>query len=248
MPRLNLPSRGYGVELETDRGTVPRLGVFESKRDGSINGLEFVSPILRGRAGLRTLRGFMQRGVDIRVDRSCGLHVHIGMERLHDHQLYSVFAAYVATQPQWHCLVNSRRHHNTYCGPYDGRTVLDIMTAYRRQETFRVYANMCDRYHWLNVAALNAPGTVENRLHQGTWNYAKVSTWIILNLCFVEEAKRMRIRRSDTPESITRKAAEIMVRAAERLVLTATPGRRLLTISENLLPASLTSPASVVQF
>lgn len=223
MPRFNLPTRGYGIELETQRGDVRRLGTFGKHHDGSIDGWEFVSPILRGRSGLRTIRQFIERGEGIRVDRQCGYHVHIGMEALDNRKLFKVFMAYLATQDQWFLRVTRSRHSNSYCMRHDNSMFADALSGCRRGVNFMDFCYDQDRYNWLNIAAYEEHGTFENRLHHGTWNWRKVNRWIVLNLHFVRLATRMRVAPNTTYESFRREATYVMGQAIARMDTTIRP-------------------------
>lgn len=60
-----------------------------AKSDGSIRssrgrvGVEFVSPVLSGADGLRQIKRVCEkfREWDVKVNDSCGLHVHVGFDR-----------------------------------------------------------------------------------------------------------------------------------------------------------------------
>lgn len=187
MPRMNLPRRSFGIELETASGHVRNYEPFSQERDGSISGYEYASPILRGRAGLRVLRGFMRRSVDIRVDRRCGYHLHIDMRDLPDHQIYTIGAAYLATERKWFERVSPSRQNNSYAMRFcnNGRIFMDLVRADRNNTPFTSFCYTYDRYQWINFQAYNVHGTIENRLHHGTFNFRKVAKWAVLNLHFV---------------------------------------------------------------
>ena len=191
-----LPRRNYGIELETSGGTHTTIAEhtgFGAKCDCSISGLEYVSPVLRGRAGLRKIRAFM-RGQRLPVNRSCGFHLHMEMRDDHDmttSQRYNVLAAYIAMQDQWFAKVSPSRRDNHYCYRWDTHYLNDCLEGGRYRDNFYDFARMQDRYNWMNVRAFVDHGTFENRLHQGTWNFSKVKGWIALNLRFVKAASRI---------------------------------------------------------
>jgi len=80
----------FGVELEMidndhNSGKMQRDG-WCCEEDGSLNtdGVEFVSPILKGATGLKELQAFicnLHETGGFSVDDSCGLHVHLGLTK-----------------------------------------------------------------------------------------------------------------------------------------------------------------------
>jgi len=201
MPLPRLPRRDFGVELETQSGTHPTLTTHEgfiAKSDCSISGLEFVSPVLRGRRGLRRLRRFMRDGRGVmQINRHCGFHAHFDMRSvdLNDQQRFAVAAAYMATETQWFAKVTRSRQDNNYCHHWDERYLMEYLEGAMYRDNFYDRARLQDRYHWLNVRAFVDHGSFENRLHQGTWNFTKVKNWIVLNLRFIRAASKLRCTR-----------------------------------------------------
>lgn len=194
MSRLNLPRLTYGIELETHCGGIRGpLGDFKRKRDGSIEGWEYVSPILRGRAGLRRVKNFMRRGRGIVVNRSCGYHLHIGMDTLNDKQRYRVYAAYLGATARWKAKVTPSRQNNTFANNVDiNDRLVQVAASLRMGREYVTFVDYFNRYEWVNPSAIYRHGTIENRLHQGTWNFRKVARWVGLNLHFVRLASQSR--------------------------------------------------------
>ncbi len=183
---------------------------FGQKCDCSINGLEYVSPILRGREGLRKVRTFMAAGEGMRVDRSCGYHLHIDMRDdsgMDSPTRFLVAAAYLAVEDQFFAKVAQSRRDNHYCYRWDTRFLNEFMEAARYRDNFYDTARMQDRYNWLNIRAFVDHGSFENRLHQGTWNFRKVRDWISLNLRFVKAASRIKAGPNHSPATFKDKAA-----------------------------------------
>lgn len=181
-------SRAFGVELETESGYVVNAGsfAFDGVPDGSIDGTEYVSHILRGDAGLAELKAFMAAGEYMETPESCGLHIHVDMRGESEEVLWGVFLAFKACEEDFADCVDPGRSHNSYCAPLDNR---ENLLAHRGTEFSRL-ASYYGRYYWLNIAAYGEHGTFENRLHEGTWEFAKVEKWVKGNLRFVELVKR----------------------------------------------------------
>jgi len=185
--------RRFGVELETSRcfraSRLERKTVYGAKRDGSIDGLEFVSPILQGDAGLRATRGFCTRARHARfaVDASCGMHIHLDVSDNDQLQRRHIAAAYAVTQDLWSSLVDCRRLHNSYCRP--------LTWNYQDMSECRHFTDFCadaSRYHWFNVAAADKFGTFEIRNHEGTLDGVRVCNWIKAHARFFDAVVDMK--------------------------------------------------------
>lgn len=98
--------------------------------DGSIEGtnpVEIKSPILRGLKGLKEIQRltFHLNKLGVKVNQSCGLHVHIGItnadKKFASNEIASILRRYLAHQDQIDkFLARSRRGtHNQFCAPID---------------------------------------------------------------------------------------------------------------------------------
>jgi hypothetical protein len=201
---MDLSEMTFGVEIET---TIPAgavaVGAYRqpaaaaglpegwvAKPDGSIRasrgreGCEFVSPILRGAEGLRSLAAAVAaiNRLGGRVNRSCGLHVHVGyvrdqavLERLTTLVANYETAIYASTGTH-------SRERGTYCRPVQryGSHGPAIEQAGR------------DRYHLLNLTNILGTGhgmpTVEFRAFAGTLNLVKIVGYVRLSLGLAQRA------------------------------------------------------------
>lgn len=187
-------SRSFGVELESDCGMGSPEFAFDAKEDGSIEGLEYVSHILRGDAGLREIKDFLAASRDMQANEACGFHLHINVKDLNDAQRYTIFAAYAASEDVWHDHVDEERHGNSYCFRLNDSGIDDIFYAWEFNRDFRDFCRNRDRYYWMNVSAFYRHGTFENRLHHGTFAYSEIQRWIVANLRFVKAVKDFTVR------------------------------------------------------
>lgn len=207
-------SRSYGIELETNRGTASDQYAFSCKEDGSVDGWEFVSHILRGDEGMTEIQNFLSSGHNIRLGDNCGFHLHFSVRDLDDREKYTVLAAYLSLQEYFFSYVERHRRENTYCRRMNQASVLlNVHTALARGTEFEDYAGNLNRYDWFNVSAFVRHGTFENRLHHATWDFAAIQRWIILNLRFVRYARTIQLEANETLASIRDKAELAMNQA-----------------------------------
>lgn len=152
---------------------------------------ELVSPPLSGEEGLASIKTACKALVDggARVNRSCGLHVHVDAAGLSVAEIKSICRRYVRFERDIDAFMpNSRRQSNSFhCGSND---------RYRhyynsdRFNTVRELANACyDRFVKLNLQAYLRHGTIEFRHHSGTVNANKIKNWVRFCLGFVEASR-----------------------------------------------------------
>lgn len=211
----------FGIEIET---TVPRGVNFQiggyhvgtpiytaptfngahwkAERDGSIvagraQACEFVSPILKGEAGIKHLLEFLQwlESIGAKVNRSCGLHIHVGVDTLPHHPEFNgpdnVFFNVLARTVSRHTTAlyaqtgTLAREQGHYCSPLGTDYQTRVNAAGRRwkKSTNRDLPN--NRYQILNLAPVASKRTVEFRCFAGTTNPEKilVHLWSVLTLC-----------------------------------------------------------------
>lgn len=192
-------SRRFGVEIETSAcshyARIKDKSHFGAKIDGSVSGMEFVSPILQGDAGLAEVRKFLQYAnrYKFRVNSDCGLHVHIDARDLTALQKRKVNYAFIKTYGVWQSLVTEYRAHDcnwTHATNYN----CDEVRSCRRFDTF---ASRQSRYQWFNLAAIEKHGTFEVRLYQGTLNANEICNWIKALLRFADAVKDMKYQELD---------------------------------------------------
>jgi hypothetical protein len=151
--------------------------------DSSVRGLpdpiECVSPILKdsadGHESLKTAcKALNEAGA--RVNSTCGLHVHVGVEEYTETEYINIFKNYqrleelidsfMAPSRRGECswAHSIRRFNYNYC--LTKENVLSLMGG---------------RYFKVNPESYRRHKTVEFRQHQGTTNHKKISMWV--NFC-----------------------------------------------------------------
>ncbi len=183
-------ARKYGVEIETascdNYKELRGRTLFGVHVDGSISGLEFISPILYGDEGFTEIKNFCDfaREKHWTVNRECGLHIHLDMrDETHD-SLVAISTAYILSYEIWKSFVSASRADNSYCHP----------TPYTEHEIcpytgdFHRWADEQTRFSWFNVAAYAEHQSFEIRLMEGTINPELICNWIAVNARFCDWA------------------------------------------------------------
>jgi len=210
----------FGLEFETSMGYVPEELCFRDGliplRDGSIDGIEYSSVVLRGSEGLALLEQEVTTLNEYTVfNKECSLHIHFGGYPLDPQKLYDLYYLckllekdIVDLVPQY--TFNSARYKNNgkdYCNPLKNFRDFNQMYEYLvgkkffgdltqphpndigRNRKWQVHT----RYFWcnfINAICYTVNKTIEFRLLRPTYNLNKIILWIyIFNaiLKFAEE-------------------------------------------------------------
>ena len=166
--------------------------------DGSLesaNGSgECVSPVLRGIEGLLVIEKVLKslRRAGATVNKSCGLHVHVGARDLNMAECAAVMFSYGANEAHFDSVVQASRRRNTnnfcYSVNYSQENVAFFDNAARNVNSSRMISEFwrSGRYNKVNLRALADHGTIEFRQHGGTIDASKVCNWVCALLGFVE--------------------------------------------------------------
>ena len=172
--------------------------------DGSLEGTnanEVVSPILKGTKGMNSLETICKAlaEVDAKVNRSCGLHVHIGAERMSDEHYCRLVRNYQRIERAIDSFMpNSRRaNNNGYCHSLVG---INFENCTTKREIAQAMHN--DRYFKVNAIAYNRHKTIEFRQHSGTTDYEKISKWVMFLAKLVEYSFKNECSECNTIEEI----------------------------------------------
>ena len=157
------------------------------ERDGSVStGGEVVSPILSGAEGLEQIRKVAKaiREAGGGISRKCGLHVHVGVRDLTPEQRVNLINRWYATHATIKKFVSKTRWSNPYCSLPNATEIVswnNAILAGNDPDKYRA-----TRTRSLNITNFRKTGTYEIRLHQGSLNAKKITTWIKFLLAFVE--------------------------------------------------------------
>jgi len=190
--------RKFGLELETSECTGHRdlkdNTIWECKHDCSIDGMEFISPILYGDEGLIEIENFCKiaNNKGFRVNFQCGYHAHFDISNESEDSLKSIAYAYRRTYELWCSFVPSTRGENRMCGSPD-YICQDIVT-----EEFDYFVGKRDRFEFVNWRAYLVHGSFEIRLYQGTLDAREICNWIIMHSRFIDAVSKMTFTEIDT--------------------------------------------------
>jgi hypothetical protein len=151
---------------------------------------ELVSPILQGENGLEQVRKVCAalRSIGHKVNKACGVHVHVGGQDLSGPELANVFKRYVECETTIDSLMpRSRRlNNNTYC-----RSLRDYATGIRNANSLHDLrrAFYDERHVKLNVMSYVRQKTIEFRHHSGSLSGEKITNWIQFCVNFVEKSR-----------------------------------------------------------
>ena len=171
---------GKGVEsIETGYNHDDQKTAYKLGHDGSISGsqpCEVVSPILRNLKSLKTVCEVINEN-GAQVNRSCGLHVHIGAAKFTIKQWARIIDNYANIE---HIIdsfmANSRRgNNNRYC-----RSIQPCAARLYNPESFSEIEGVFGygRYYKVNVMSYRRHKTIEFRQHQGTTDFEKIKNWV----------------------------------------------------------------------
>ena len=191
----HMSAEGINVTYEayTHRTTPQWKIVTDASLRGAGRGLELVSPILKGKQGREELMQVMAvlNTAPVKINKSCGLHIHLGAENLRMKDLRTLFVHYYDHERLIDEMlpVSRREDNNIYC-----RSTGDITNILRQARTVRGALNMANRdfgirYRKLNLMSYERHGTVEFRQHSGTTEATKILAWLDFAMAMVRIAR-----------------------------------------------------------
>ena len=158
-------------------------------------GLELVSPILQGEVGLeitsKAVKALLDAGA--KVDKTCGLHVHVGADGMTGRDILKVINIYTSNNVHIDSVLAQSRHNTRWAKKYSPAVLSyntpRLLNVTDKPSITQALSTMSiDRYQTVNLASYLRHGTVEFRQHQGTLNGEKIGTWVRFVLSIVEKA------------------------------------------------------------
>jgi hypothetical protein len=128
-----------------------------------------------------------------RVNKSTGLHVHIGLQNVDFEQYKNCFINYYYLEPAIDkFMAGSRRENNNrFCQSLKSVDVDLIIDALDQGWIAEAFGR--DRYYKLNPVSYLRHNTLEFRQHQGTTDYKKIHKWLMFITSFVAWSKKHRL-------------------------------------------------------
>jgi hypothetical protein len=129
------------------------------------------------------------RNAGARINESCGMHIHIGVDTLDQDQQANILQAYSEWQWAFTAFVLQRRVNGSWSrlrtrGDWDG-----LIDSWSNSQDVAYFARQQDRYFAFNVASFHRHGTFEMRSHHGSLNGTNACAWIAMHLAFFDAAK-----------------------------------------------------------
>lgn len=179
--RLARELRDAGIEVAVEGYNHTTRSHWKLVTDGSLEGnntFELVSPILVGEAGLKELEKvcWVLDLCDVKVNESCGLHVHIDAAGFSIETWRNLALSYKHLEAVIDGFMPASRRNNRYCIGLNHVSDERIKSARTVDELSDMIGN---RYHKVNLVAYSRHKTVEFRQHSGTTNFTKMRNWIL---------------------------------------------------------------------
>ncbi len=172
---------------------------FKVVTDASLTGgntAEVVSPILKGKKGMQTLEKVCKvlNEINAKVNKSCGLHVHFGLDKIDFKTYQNIFINYARIESVIDSFMPQSRRENGYCKGFRsfGNNIYEMLScANSKDEIAEIFMN--DRYYKVNPIAYQRHNTIEFRQHSGTTDFEKMSNWIEFLKALIEFSKKNRL-------------------------------------------------------
>jgi len=187
--------RNAGITCENNGYNHTTRPVWKVVTDASLhsrNGsCEVVSPVLSGSDGLTEVRTVMKvlRDAGARINESCGMHIHIGVDQLTQGHQARIIKAYGAWQWAMTAWILERRVNGNWSQLRSTNATTALASDWAASNDRRYLAGRHDRYYALNVASFQRHGTFEFRSHHGSLNGQNATAWIAMHLAFIDACK-----------------------------------------------------------
>ena len=179
--RLARALREAGIEVMVESYTHTTRPHWKLVTDGSLHGndtFELVSPILVGEAGLQELEKgcWVLDLCDVKVNGSCGLHVHIDAAGFSMETWRNLSLSYKHLEPVIDRFIPASRRDNYYCRGL-GHVSDGMIRSARMVDELK--GRIGDRYHKVDLEAYSRHKTIEFRQHSGTTCFTKMRNWVL---------------------------------------------------------------------
>lgn len=194
----------WGVKTDNSLNTA---GVVKPPGTQSLVACEFVSPPLRGAEGLAQVALVLNtiKAMGGAVNKSCGLHVHVGVRDLTLAERRNIVSQFIRYERFFDLMLPASRRSNGFARSMRAQAgatgstntkaaehailrLLDIRDE-RDLNAIHPIAEHGSTSHYLRLGNAVRHGTYEFRQHSGTLSPEKTEAWVRLMLAFFEAAK-----------------------------------------------------------
>lgn len=161
---------------------------------------ELVSPILdtTNPEDIKAVRriALALQTLGCRVNKTCGLHVHVDTDGLSVQDVLNVFNRYTKFEPIIDSMLGTTRRANRsrFAKPCKGIKLDNTVTTFHELiDTMKFPRNTTsstERYFKVNLLSLDELGTIEFRQHNGSINSQTIINWVLFLTQFVEASKQ----------------------------------------------------------
>lgn len=190
---INVRHESYNHTTRSHWKLVSDVSVNNTGTGLSSGGHELVSPILKGKRGLEELKNVMEAltTAGAKVDRTCGLHVHHGVNDFTVENFKTIFTLYYKFENFFNAVVAPSRRENRFCQSIYRNEIDALENAASLTDIGRIFSS---RYKKLNFQSFYRHNTIEFRQHGGTHEASKAVNWVIFTQAIVERAKLETVR------------------------------------------------------
>ena len=204
--------------------------IWRIKTDGSVSGrghgLELVTPVLKGEMDMLRLRKILTwlEEIGCTVNRTCGLHVHVGVSDWQVSQFKNLAKRYMKFETAIDTFMprSRRSSQNSYCqsnakylaneiryrSQFDTCDLAGMFTKINKARTAKDVSTAIQprghsgRYVKLNLHSFWTHGTVEFRHHSGTICGDKIDNWVRVCLAMTHLADSKRSIKAKSGDQI----------------------------------------------
>lgn len=191
-----------GINVQTPNFTHQVVSGWKIVRDNSINetsnfnGYELVSPPSTNFDDLKVVCKVLKE-CKVKVDKSCGLHVHHDISELRRQQIIRIYNFYNKYENLINLMHNETRDNNHYCRGI--HNIINMVNGCEtKDELLKVIAGKgsctyysSHRYYKINLRSYLYYGTIEFRQAAGTINYDEIVDWILFTHKIIERGLRI---------------------------------------------------------
>ena len=186
--------RAAGIRVESSYYTHDTTPYWMIVTDGSC-GLELVSPVLEGEAGIEEVRiaAAALEAAGAQVDRRCGLHVHFDARSMNLKAVKNLFKLWLKFEDVLDTFQPPSRRGvaNNYCLTNLNHSIIDAGNHRSQCSGMFRKIDLCknmeqmkalypSRYRKLNIHSYFRHQTLEVRHHSGTTSPEKITNWVRL--------------------------------------------------------------------